>query len=226
MANPYLAKDIILELDLSGVPGGPGKIEVNCWLTGYQLTTTPAETTDVSTMCPQGQFKLAGKPGGTELTLDFVNDWCTANSLSWLLATFPDATNVPFHLIDRAGCDEGIDITGVISSFPSIQIGGQVGQLSSVSGAVFPLQGRPVIAKAAKAPKVASVTTGAPGSFGPAGSIAPANLAALKSDAVVGDTGSAKPSHGVPGWRLCDPPRRFGSPLGRRQVGGWTGLTP
>lgn len=194
MANPYLAKDVTLELDLTGVPGGPGKVNVNCYLTGYQITTTPAETTDVSTMCPQGQYKLAGKPGGTELTLDFINDWCTDNSLSWLLATFPDATNVPFHLIDRAGCDTGIDITGIISSFPSIQIGAQVGQLSTVSGAVFPLQGRPIITKAAKAPAVATVTAGSPGSFGPAGAIAPANLAALKADTKVGDSGTAKPA--------------------------------
>ena len=195
MANPYLAKNVTLELDFTGVTGaaGIGKIDVNCYLTGYQITTTPAETTEVSTMCPQGQFTLAGKPGGSELVLDFINDWCTDNSLSWLLATFPDASNIPFKLIDRAGCDTGIEVNGIISSLPTIQIGAQVGQLSTVSGAVFPLQGRPTITKAAKAPAITGVTAGSPGAFTPSGSIAPANLTTLKADAVVGDSGTAKP---------------------------------
>lgn len=144
MAKPYIANEIILELDLTGKTGADGttggKVQVECWIQSYTITkdTTSNSTVDVTTMCPSGLYTLVSKSsgGGYVLSLDYVNDWLTtgtaanANSLSWVLVKFPNATNVPFKLIDRAGGSTGITITGTISSLPDFAVGGHAGHLA------------------------------------------------------------------------------------------------
>ena len=188
MAQPYLGKYIEFELDQAGV-----KSTYQCYITGYQVASGDATQTEVETMCTAGSFSLAGTPGAWTLTLDYVQDWNTAESLSWLLVNATGKTNIPFRLLDRAGGTKGVEIKGTISSLPAVQVGAQVNQLAAVTGAVFPLTGPPVISPAATAPAVAGVTGGVPGAFTPTGSLALANLSALKASTVVGDSGSAKP---------------------------------
>ncbi len=189
MAQPYIGKYIEFELDQNGV-----KSTYQCYITGYQVSSGDPTTTEVETMCTQGSFSLSGTPGAWTLTLDYVQDWNTTESLSWLLVNAVGKTNIPFRLLDRAGGTKGVEIKGTIASLPSVQVGAQVNTLAAVTGASFPLAGPPTISPAAAAPAVAGVTVGSPGSFTPAGSLAPANLAALKASAVVGDSGTAAPN--------------------------------
>ena len=195
MATPYIANEIILELDLTGKTATDGttggKVQIECWIQAYNVSKDSggSDTVDVATLCPTGLYKLVNKSsgGGYTLNLDYINDWCTtgntagANSLSWLLVKFPNATNVPFKLIDRAGCNTGIQVSGVISQLPDFALGGQQGQVSSVSGASFPLNGKPTIAVAAAASNPTGATAGTPGSWTPAGSLTPPDLAAANA---------------------------------------------
>lgn len=189
MAQPYLGKYIEFELDQNSV-----KTTYQCYITNYLITSGDATQTEVETMCTAGSFALAGTPGAWTLTLDYVQDWNTSSSLSWLLVNAAGKTNIPFRLLDRAGGTTGVEVKGTIASLPAATVGAQVNTLAAVTGATFPLAGPPIISPAAAAPAITGVTAGIPGSFGPAGSLALANLAALKASAVVGDTGSAKPS--------------------------------
>jgi hypothetical protein len=195
MATPYIANEITLELDLTGKTAADGttggKVEISCWIQAYNIAKDGGgnETVDVATMCPTGLYKLVNKSagGGYTLNLDYVNDWCTtgtsaaANSLSWLLVKFPNATSVPFKIIDRAGCSTGITITGSISQLPDFAVGGQAGQVSSVSGAAFPLTGKPTIVAAAAAAAATGATAGTPGAWTPAGSLTPLDLTAANA---------------------------------------------
>ena len=65
----------------------------------------------------------------------------------------------------------------------------------------LPLQGKYTIVDASGAEvtlgapvAITGVTAGTPGTFAPTGATLPATLAALKADAVVGDSGTAKPA--------------------------------
>lgn len=195
MATPYIANEIILELDLTGKTGTDGttggKVQVECWIQSYSVNKDGggSETVDVATLCPSGLYKLTNKAagGGYNLNLDYINDWCTtgatagANSLSWLLVKFPNASNVPFKLLDRAGCNTGIEVTGIISSLPDFALGAQQGQVSSVSGATFPLNGKPTIAAATAASNPTGASAGTPGAWTPAGSLTPSDIAAANA---------------------------------------------
>ena len=189
MPNPYIANEIILELDLTGKTGVNGvvgkKFQVECWITDYSVdkTTTGDTETTVNTLCPSGQFTLANKAGSGSynLNLSYLSDWCDHNSLSWILVEFPNANAVPFKLIDRAGCTTGIQVDGTISQLPDWSIQGSTGQVSSVSGQVFPLNGKPTVIAAAAATNPTGVTAGTPGTWTPAGSLTPKDLAAANA---------------------------------------------
>ena len=188
MASPYIANEIVLELDLTGKTATDGvartKVQIECWLQAYNIAKTGGteSSVDVATLCPQGLYKLNNRAaaGGYQLNLDYIQDWCTKGvgasdplSLSWLLTLYPNAGAIPFKIIDRAGCTTGIEVTGIISELPDFEIGGQAGQVSSVSGAVFPLHGKPTIAAATAAALATGATAGIPGSWTPLGSITP-----------------------------------------------------
>lgn len=175
MPVPYIANEIVLELDFTGQTATDGvqrgKVQVECWITDYQINKSggSTESTTVATLCPTGLYNLANKAtaGGYNLNLGYLNDWCSTDaadtSLSWLLVLYPNAKNVPFRLLDRAGCNTGIDVEGVISELPDFEIGGQAGQVSSVSGAAFPLSGKPKIAKASAGALATGAVAGTPG---------------------------------------------------------------
>lgn len=194
--KPYILSDVSFEIeDKSGT-----KHQFSCWLTGYSITSAEATTQDVTVLCPPtGTVSLAGVPGAWTLALDYVADWCNLDSFSWFLVNNEGATGLSWTLVDRAGCDTGVNIQGVASSLPTAGFGGTSGSPSTFTGAAIKLTGKPTVAAAAAAALATTVVTSASGgSFGPVGSKTPADLAELKASPTIGDGGSAAPATDTP----------------------------
>ena len=138
--RPYILKDVLFEIaDKGGV-----KHQFQCWLTGYSVTVDAPTTQDVTPLCPQvGTIKLAGADGATNLTLDYLADWSNPDSFSWFLVNNEGATNLAWTLIDRAGGDTGVKMTGVAASLPQPDMGGTSGSPSTFTGVSVPLVGKP-----------------------------------------------------------------------------------
>ena len=196
LPRPYILTDVTLEMaDKTGQ-----KHQFSCWLTGFNLTAQEGTTTDVTSLCPQvGTVKLAGAPGSWTLNLDYLADWCNTDSFSWFLANNEGASNLAWTIIDRAGCNTGVQITGVASSLPMPGFGGSAGTPATFTGVAVPLEAKPVVTAAAAAALASTVATSSTGgTFGPIGSMIPKDLAELKGSATIGDGGTAAPSTDTP----------------------------
>lgn len=149
-------------------------VDYKCQVNAAEIQANPKLQTVAATFCnPETQVPSAT---GWQLVLTFLQDWGAANSISSYL--FNNDALLKWFLI------KPVDVA--LAAVPGAQ-----GQCWVVAGAYLGAAGvplsatatMPLAAKPALVPAVLATgaTSGAPGSFTPAGAVAPANLAALST---------------------------------------------
>lgn len=171
-----------------------------CQTTSGALQATPDTTTvDVAaTFCAPASTRPQPKQTAYALALSFLQDPNVKMGLSRFL--FENDTKDAFVFFGMNGMDPPKMIGRVKLAAGTI---GGAARTTLTADLTLPLSGKPQVEFGTATDHdivppnpvpPAGVTAGTPGSFTPAGATAPANLAALKADPVVGDAGTAKPT--------------------------------
>ena len=170
--QPYKAKDV--DLILGDELDGPN---FKCQLRSVVLTPD-TDIERIKTLCPSGQFASVSDPEWS-LELGYLYGKDTEDPTQ-ALANFLLANSgqlMPFVFRPWTGEDE-TGYSGQVTILPG-PIGGEEGSFSEQSVSL-PVEGQPVPLTAG--PSVATgASAGTPGSWTPAGSIPPANLAATST---------------------------------------------
>lgn len=193
--KPLFTKYARLELGGGTIPLS----QFQCESTSIGITSEGGSTQSLTTLCPDGSFSEA-EARTYNLEVSLVQDVEQLDSfLFWLLQH--DGETVPFTYYpktDNKGAPVGYGFKGMVTVQPPSTIGGAESGNFATAEVTLPLQGKYTIVDAQGnevilgAPvAITGVTAGTPGTFAPVGATLPANLAALKADAVIGDTALA-----------------------------------
>jgi hypothetical protein len=165
------------------------EIDASCYVNGLRITATADRGDSKTMLC--GTTKAGSVRYDYEMTGNLDLDLNSgADGLFALSQENPGSTQDFEFVPNTAG---GTSAAGQLVLDPMDFGADEYGAIMA-SDVTWTLVGQPTYTYAAGAVAISGVTAGSPGSFQPSGVTPPANLAALKADAVVGDTGSNKPS--------------------------------
>jgi hypothetical protein len=162
-------------------------IDVSCYINNVGIEVSKNTTDQTVKLCG------AARPGVTTYTYTLSGnvDVDLANA-SGLMALSWDNPGSSQDFVFIPNSDLGVSFTGTLVIDPlNVQADEYGADITSDFSWV--VVGKPTVDRGA-ALTISGVTAGSPGSFQPSGVTPPADLAALKADPVVGDTGSNKPS--------------------------------
>ena len=190
---PFALRNISLTLVKSSLVATAPRVEYRCTLNQAQLT--PAAATGAAatyeTFCET--FNSATTESTWTLDLGGFQAFADANDLSMLM--FDDENELYTYVLTPVGgvvSPTNPGFTGEVRLKPSA-IGGTANQYASYTVSL-PCEAKPVKSTVPIIVAITGVTAGAPGAYTPANATPPADLAALKADAVIGDSGTAKPT--------------------------------
>lgn len=167
---------------------GATQLDISCYINNVGIEVSK-DTGDQTT-------KLCGatRPGVTTYTYQLTGnvDVDLANASGLLALSWDSAGSTqPFEFVPNTAL--GVTFAGNLVIDPlnvtADEYGGDI-----TSDFTWDIIGKPSRTVAPTTVAITGVTAGTPGSFQPSGATVPANLAALKADPVVGDTGTNKPS--------------------------------
>jgi hypothetical protein len=162
-------------------------IDVSCYINNVGIEVSKNTTDQTVKLCG------AARPGVTTYTYTLSGnvDVDLANA-SGLMALSWDNPGSSQDFVFIPNSDLGVSFTGTLVIDPlNVQADEYGADITSDFSWV--VVGKPTVDRGAPL-TISGVTAGSPGSFQPSGVTPPADLAALKADPVVGDTGSNKPS--------------------------------
>ena len=163
-----------------------------CAVTQAGLTSTGGETQSVTTLCPEGSFSEAAERVWN-LVVTGVQDVESAESFQlFLLAHDGEEAEFTYYpKVDKTGAPVGYGFKGTVTIAPPDAIGNAASGAFATFTATLPLKGKYTMIDE-NGSTVGGPATGAapgnPGSWTPAGSQAPADIA------------SAPPLTGTPAW--------------------------
>jgi hypothetical protein len=164
------------------------EIDVSCYVNGFRITATPDRGDSRTMLCGTvrpGAVKYTYEATGN-LDLDLESGAAGIFALSQEQA----GTTQEFEFVPNTA--DGTKAVGQLSIDP-MDFGADEFGVPLQSDVTWQVIGEPTYTYSGGV-ALTGVTAGSPGSFQPVGATIPANLAALKADPVVGDTGSNKPS--------------------------------
>lgn len=165
------------------------EIDSSCYVNGLRITATADRGDSKTMLC--GTTKAGSVRYDYEMTGNLDLDLnAGADGLFALSQEVPGSTQDFTFTPNTAG---GTSAKGKLILDPMDFGADEYGAILA-SDVTWALVGQPTYTFTAAPLTIQGVTAGSPGSFQPSGVTPPANLAALKADAVVGDSGTNKPS--------------------------------
>jgi hypothetical protein len=165
------------------------EIDISCYINNVGIEVSKDTTDQTTKLCG------ASRPGVTTYTYTLSGnvdvDLANASGLMALSWDNPGSTQ-GFVFVPNE--DLGVEFTGQLTIDPlNVQADEYGADLTSDFSWV--IVGKPTVDRGGSGTvAITGVTAGSPGSFQPGNATLPANLAALKADPVVGDSGTNKPS--------------------------------
>ena len=165
------------------------EIDISCYINNVGIEVSKDTTDQTTKLCG------ASRPGVTTYTYTLSGnvdvDLANASGLMALSWDNPGSTQ-GFVFVPNE--DLGVEFTGSLTIDPlNVQADEYGADLTSDFSWV--IVGKPTVDRGTGGTvAITGVTAGSPGSFQPGNATLPANLAALKADPVVGDSGTNKPS--------------------------------
>jgi hypothetical protein len=165
------------------------EIDASCYVNGLRITATADRGDSKTMLC--GTTKAGSVRYDYEMTGNLDLDLNSgAEGLFALSQEYPGSTQPFIFTPNTAG---GTSAAGSLVLDPMDFGADEYGAIMS-SDVTWTLVGQPEYTYSTGAvATISGVTAGTPGSFQPSGVTPPADLAALKADAVVGDSGTNKP---------------------------------
>jgi hypothetical protein len=161
--------------------------DYQCQITQAGITSTGGDPVSLTTLCPEGSFSENAQRVWN-LALTAVQDVESDDSLMLFLLQHETerADYVYYPKVDKAGNPQGVGFKGTVTLVPPDQVGNVASGAWATFTATLPMIGKytmideqgNVIGQLAT-----GATAGTPGTWTPAGSVPPANLAALTTAA-------------------------------------------
>lgn len=202
MTTPLFMRYSKLTVTTQG--GTSETFDFECDATSIGLTSTGGDLSSITTLCPAGSFSEVN-PRTWGLAVTAVQDVESIDSFMLFLmdheGELADAVWYPKTDAQKNPIGRGWQGTVTIS-VPDTVGGVEPGNYATFS-TTLPYQGKPLPIDSAGNPTgpgvISGVTPGAPATFEPASAVAPATIADLKADPVIGDAAYTSAAWDVPG---------------------------